>query len=134
MVPFNFKKQDLLSKLNSLLPGADKYDAAVLKEHRKAEEEYLRKFRAAVRAASKWTYEEAKQKFFRVGVEEKNRWGGFDYASAPGCPVSRKDKILSAIRQIEIAPQERFTITHNGKYSYIYAILTIDVPRSKAMC
>lgn len=84
-------REQLIEALEERRPWAEQLDARNLAEHQRAEADFLKQFRAACREAAKWTYEEAKEHGFNVGLNGNS-------SSAPSCPRSVSAQLDAAIR------------------------------------
>lgn len=140
-IPLTFARDDLLSRLRSMLPAAAKEDVKAMAAHRKDEQRYLKLFHAACRAALKWNYKTAENQDFEAKVlEPSGRPGrtGRYYSSwkesPPTCPVSRVESLNKCIAVVEASMVKRFTVQHRGKYRDIYAELTAHIDEPKGMC
>lgn len=138
-IPLTFKKPELVARLEALLPAARKIDKQATAEHKKVEQDYLRRFREQCRVALKWSYEELKKQGFEVTVlsESRSKYSGKYYeADRPSCPLSRVSDLERVIAQVRAIPdsQKLITVTHRGKYHDVWLELTRDMPEAKGLC
>lgn len=125
-IPLTYTKDELLAALAERRKAAEKVDAKALAEHKKAERKHLAEFKARCREGLKWDYETLK---------EKGTHGLFrGLHHAPRCPRSQVSVIDSLIAMVKKVNQPRFTISANGRWHQIYAVLTEDVPEVTGLC
>lgn len=135
-IPFNMKREDLLAKLEALLPEAERHDKEAQAQHKLDEKAYLVKFRQACREAVKWSYDEAKKQYFAVNVYDgtRDRYGRRNEVDRPTCPISRVQRLTGCIESVRISTMQRFVISHDGKYRNIHRELTAGIKEAKDMC
>lgn len=115
-------KADLVARLNEKRAEAEEYDAANLRKHHAEEVAYLARFKAACRAAAKFTLEEAKAAHFSIGED----FGRYNLPSCPRAKVAEYDKVLDALL---LDCRARFTVRPDdalGKLVYWSATPATD--------
>jgi hypothetical protein len=120
-----FTRDQLVEALEARRPWAEKVDADRLTKHQKAEQDYLRQFRAACREAVKWDYEEAKKHSF-------SPWSGRQYR--PDCPRSLVVALDMHLRMVRATRQDRFAVSEDGTWSKVFYLLTHDEDAKAEMC
>jgi hypothetical protein len=132
-IPLTFKREELIAKLESLRPAAEKADKAALAKHKLEEQAYLKAFKQALREASKWDYETLKKNDLMCCVVNPD--GSWKRTKpSPSCPRPRLSTLEHHIALVKASPKARYEVTDRGKYSAIYHLLTIDAPEVVGMC
>jgi hypothetical protein len=129
-IPLTYGRDELIERLTAERDKAAKRDAKRLAAHQRDEAAYFKKFRKALADAGRWDYEEAKEHRFEARVNDDRGW----QVHGPNCPISEASKIDELLAFLDKTSQDRFTISRDGKWHHIYAVLTADVPARSTVC
>lgn len=94
-------KEQLVARLKEQEKIAKAVDAANLAEHRKVEMACLQTLRERARAATKWSYAEAKRHHFQVGIT---------YDERPRCPNSVAGMFTAALKALALDSRTKFVL------------------------
>ena len=95
-----------MAGLQKALEWAKKEDSVAESRHRKAENDYLKKFRDKLDAAKQWDYKTLKKNWYKVEVNDR-----------PSCPRRNATAIELSIRQVNIDSRKgRFRLSENSDW------------------
>ena len=126
----SFKKEELLAALAATRPALTKLDKAAAAKHKKEEAAYFKEWKAALKQASSWKYDEAKKHSFSLQKRNGSSW----YGRGPTCPRSLVSTLDSQIAQVTTSKQTRYRIQDSGWTKALYQTLTVTLPKSKDAC
>jgi len=128
MIPFYYKRDELIAKLKSMIKTAETEDQKAVKKYNADMKKYHEAFKKSVQSATKWDYETAKKNDFYVYVAGKpDSYRGRKHP--PRCPESVSSELKHALLYVEASPAKLFTITSSGVYYNIYKLLTAHLKK-----
>ena len=121
-----YTREQILEVIAERRPVAEAIDLRRLAEHKNAEKEFLKRFRAACREAAKWDYDTAKANHFTPAFDR--------HRGRPECPRSLVASLDKHVNLIRMSRQKTFIIGESGQWSALYHALTFDPDATPEMC
>lgn len=115
-----FTREQLLEAIDDRLKWAREYDIRAQREHRKAEQAALVKFREKLKQLSKMSYDEITETMGKYGEQVTVRF------PRPRCPEKFEAQLLSYRKTIEVSRAANVTVSSPGVWDRLYYLLTVD--------
>lgn len=110
-------KEALIERLHEQLPLLRERDEKVLAEHRKAEQQALKDFRALLREMLKWDYQTARQNSFEMPYNRRR-------SLSTSCPTMLAPRAERSLELLAVDRRRRYSLSPDGSLASLYELVT----------